>query len=252
MSSSHGSFVWYELMTSDPKAAEAFYRRVIGWDGEKIALPHLSYTMFTSTEAPTGSTAQADATARPGWLGYVAVDDVDVGAARAIDTGGAVRRQPTDIPDAGRFAVISDPQGGTLALFKPLPDGRVTPMPLKSLGSVGWHELHAGDRVAALAFYSGLFGWTKGRSLDMGEMGIYQMFDHGAEAIGGMMTKPSTIPSPFWLFYFNVEAIQPAITRVGEAGGQILNGPHQVPGGSWIVQGLDPQGGLFALVEPAG
>lgn len=249
MSSSHGSFVWYELMTSDPRGAEDFYRRVVGRGDCPADGSHLSYTMFTTADVASGSLAPLSTTgARPGWLAYVEVDDVDAGAAHAARSGGVIRRSPTDIPNIGRFAVVSDPQGGTVALFKPLPSESEIRPPTSSV-SVGWHELHAANRDEALTFYAGLFGWTKGRALDMGDMGIYQLFDHDGASIGGMMTKPATVPGPFWLFYFNVKAIQPAITRVRQAGGEILNGPHQVPGGSWIVQCLDPQGGLFALVE---
>jgi len=63
-----------------------------------------------------------------------------------------------------------------------------------------------------------------------------------------MMTKPEAMPVPFWNYYFNVEAINAAAERVTGAGGQIINGPHQVPGGGWIVQGLDPQGAMFSLL----
>jgi predicted enzyme related to lactoylglutathione lyase len=81
-------------------------------------------------------------------------------------------------------------------------------------------------------------------------MGTYQLFAAGGEPIGGMMNKPDQIPSPVWLFYFNVAEIEAAASRVGEHGGQVLMGPHQVPGGSWIAQCMDPQGAMFALVAP--
>ena len=68
------------------------------------------------------------------------------------------------------------------------------------------------------------------------------------ETFGGMMTKTEDTPKPFWLYYFNVDGIDAAVLRVQKGGGQVLNGPMQVPGGSWIVQCLDPQGGMFALV----
>lgn len=64
------------------------------------------------------------------------------------------------------------------------------------------------------------------------------------------MTKPANVPTPAWLFYFNVAAIDAAAERVRSGGGQIINGPMEVPGGSWIVQCLDPQGAMFALVAP--
>jgi predicted enzyme related to lactoylglutathione lyase len=250
MSRSHGSFVWFELMTSDPHEAESFYHKVIGpGPAARRAPPPVSYTRFAGADGGEGGRpAPAGGAARPGWLGYVAVDDVDVGAGRAIEAGGLVRRNATDIPGVGRFAVISDPQGGTLALFKPLPRRQAIHALDEAQPSIGWHELHTADRDAALRFYAHLFGWTKGEPVDLGDMGIYQMFVHDSAAIGGMITQQPTVPAPFWLFYFAVESISAAMTRVRDAGGQVVNGPHQVPGGSWVAHGLDPQGGLFALV----
>ena len=115
-------------------------------------------------------------------------------------------------------------------------------------GHVGWRELHAGDGPAAFDFYARLFGWTKDEAMDMGPMGVYQLFAAGGQAIGGMMTKTAETPAPYWLYYFNVEAVDAAIARVKAAGGQLLNGPMQVPGGSWIAQCMDPQGAMFAVV----
>jgi uncharacterized protein len=84
----------------------------------------------------------------------------------------------------------------------------------------------------------------------MGPVGVYQTFAiHGAQA-GGMMTKTPQTPAPFWLYYFNVEAADSAMARVKDGGGQIVFGPQQVPGGSWILQCLDPQGAMFAMVGP--
>jgi uncharacterized protein len=86
--------------------------------------------------------------------------------------------------------------------------------------------------------------------MDMGPMGIYQMFAFGGEAIGGMMTKPPSMPAPCWMYYFNVDGIDAAKARVETGGGAILNGPMEVPGGHWIVQCRDPQGAMFCLVAP--
>jgi predicted enzyme related to lactoylglutathione lyase len=58
------------------------------------------------------------------------------------------------------------------------------------------------------------------------------------------------VPVPFWLYYVNIVGIDAATERVRAAGGQILNGPMEVPGGSWIVQCSDPQTAMFALVGP--
>jgi predicted enzyme related to lactoylglutathione lyase len=84
--------------------------------------------------------------------------------------------------------------------------------------------------------------------MDMGAMGTYQLFAAGGEAIGGIMTKPPQMPSPAWLFYFIVPDIDSAAARVTAGGGQVLQGPVQVPGGGWIVHCMDPQRAMFALV----
>ena len=34
-----GRPLWYELMTSDPKAAEAFYKTVVGWSSAPLSNP---------------------------------------------------------------------------------------------------------------------------------------------------------------------------------------------------------------------
>jgi len=84
-------------------------------------------------------------------------------------------------------------------------------------------------------------------------MGVYQMFGPAGSdgaSIGGIMTKTAETPHPHWLYYVNVEAIDAAAARVASAGGRVVNGPMEVPGGSWIINGIDPQGALFALVAP--
>jgi predicted enzyme related to lactoylglutathione lyase len=258
MSSSQGKFVWYELMTTDTAAAEVFYIGVIGWSAADAGMPDKPYTIFSAGETQVAGLmalpeSAASAGARPGWIGYVAVNDVDANAAKAARAGGIVRYAPDDIPGVGRFAVIADPQGAVFALFKGLceePPGQ--PATQGVPGHSGWRELHAADREAAFGFYSGLFGWTKADQMDMGAMGIYQMFACDGETLGGMMTKPEAGPPPFWIYYFHVESIVAAAERVRANGGQVFNGPMEVPGEMWIIQCLDPQGAMFALVGPHG
>jgi predicted enzyme related to lactoylglutathione lyase len=86
----------------------------------------------------------------------------------------------------------------------------------------------------------------------MGAMGIYQLFSIGGSTIGGMFNKLAVVPATFWLYYFNVGDFDVAVARVKAGGGEIANGPMEVPGGSWIVQAKDPQGAMFALVGRRG
>jgi hypothetical protein len=118
----------------------------------------------------------------------------------------------------------------------------------KGPGFVAWRELMAGDLEKAWAFYSALLGWTKDTDHDMGPMGPYRLFKTGGENnAGGMMTKPESLPASFWTFYFSVDGVRAAADRLAAAGGKVINGPMQVPGGDWVVQGTDPQGAMFSL-----
>lgn len=255
MAFSHGSHVWYELMTTDPRAAERFYASVVGWTAKDAGMPGMDYTLLSVGEAQiAGLMAQPEEVrasgAPPAWLGYILVDDVDARAAEISKKGGKVHRQPADIPGVGRFAVVADPHGAVFCLFKGMgepPAHRPAP---GTPGTAGWHELMAGNGEEAFAFYSGIFGWTKADAIDIGPMGVYQIFAVDGVPTGGIMTKPEQVPVPHWGYYFNVEAIDAAVDRIDAGGGKVINGPMEVPGGSWIVQGFDPQGGYFCLVAP--
>jgi predicted enzyme related to lactoylglutathione lyase len=246
-----GDFVWYELMTGDPVAAAEFYAAVVGWTMKDAGMPGMTYTLAQVGERQVAGLmgTPPDAGAAPSqWFGYVAVADVDTAAKAVGAAGGNAHRPPADIPGVGRFAVVADPMGAVFMLFQgegtPAPD-----LPFMTPGSIGWHELHTGDHGAAFAFYGGLFGWAKGEGIDIGPMGLYQLFaTSGGNPVGGMVTNP--LSPPHWLFYFAVDAIDAGAERIRRAGGTVVHGPHAVPGGAWIVMATDPQGAGFALVAP--
>ena len=102
----------------------------------------------------------------------------------------------------------------------------------------------------AYDFYETMFGWEKGISVDMGPMGNYQLFTIKGVDAGGMFNSPAATAHPFWLFYFVVDDIEAAAERITHNGGTIAMGPHEVPGGGWIIQGNDPQGAWFAVTGP--
>ncbi len=255
MTSSSCDFVWYELVSSDGPAAEAFYQAVVGWTTQDAGMPGMRYALASVDNTQVGgimtlSAAAKAAGAQPGWCGYVAVPDVDADAARMVQRGGMVHSAPTDIPGVGRFAMVADPQGAVFALFKGLPAERPAPPPAGTPGTFGWHELHAVDVAAALALYAELFGWTATEAMDMGPMGVYQMFATGAAPVGGMMRSADDGTRAHWLYYIHVEQIDAAADRVRAHGGQVVNGPMEVPGNMWILQCTDPQGAQFALLGP--
>ena len=249
-------FIWYELLTKDVAAATTFYSSVVGWTIADSGMQGMEYRILHAGDTMVGGLTAIPAPAAemgmpPMWLGYVRVDDVDASIASILAAGGSVRMPAMDIPGVGRFATIADPLGAAIYIMKPeLEQGESTAFARRQTGHIGWNELHTSDWPAALSFYGAQFGWGKSSEMDMGPMGTYLLFHTGgADAAGGMANIPG-IARPYWLFYFVVEDIDAAIARVSASGGQVTVGPHQVPTGDWIVQGVDPQGAKFALVGP--
>ncbi len=252
-----GSFVWHELRTTDSKGATDFYTHVVGWQAKSSGDPGgVPYTILATEDLGTAGLMQLtpemiSGGMKPAWIGFIGVDDVDRFAKRVEEAGGKLHCPPQDIPGIGRFVSVEDPQGAAFLLFKGSLDYAPPRPPSGSPGTVGWNELSANDGESAWPFYSKLFGWVEETTLDMGPMGTYRIFNNGGAGIGAMMTRdPKNSPVPFWLYYFNVEDIDAAVTRIKEKNGQVIMGPHQVPGDLWTVLGNDPQGALFSLVGP--
>lgn len=254
MSATTGHFVWYELMTPDPGAAEAFYRTLFGWSAADAGMEGFRYTLISAGDRQIGgmlATLPHLQGVPPHWTGYICVDDVDAYADRVAGKGGAVHRAPEDIPNVGRFAVVADPDGAVFVLFAPSrPAQPPEAAPCMTPGAFVWHELSAGPPDRALGFYAELFGWTATEAMDMGPLGTYQIFAIGGVPSGGMLRKPDAVPVPNWLFYVSVASIEPAMDRARQAGGTVLHGPTEVPGGNWIAIMQDPQGAVIGMVGP--
>ncbi len=247
-----GQFVWFDLQTTDPKGAKAFYSEILGW--KTSPSEQSGYEMWVAQETSVGGLMALPEEARkagapPFWLTYVSTKDVDATANKARQLGGRVLEPPKDIPKVGRFAVLSDPQGAAFALFTPFNESD-TPPGRDKLGHFGWNELNTTDWKAAWTFYSELFGWKPTQSMDMGaDLGEYFMFGPDPKtSIGGMSNAAHMMKAPpHWLPYVNVRNIDEAVQRIPQKGGQVLNGPMEVPGGDRIAQCMDPQGGMFAV-----
>lgn len=245
-----GRFVWYELLTANPKAAQTFYGSVVGWGTTPWEGPQ-PYTMWTAGGKPVGGLMPLPAGAgMPShWFAHIATPDVDATAAQAESLGGRVIEAPRDIPTVGRFAILADPHGAVFSAFRPQagadPGDREPGM-----GEFSWHELMTTDYEAAFAFYQALFGWERVAAHDMGPMGVYFIFGRNGAEVGGMFNKPPAVQGPpNWLQYVRVPDVDEAARRVTAGGGSIVHGPADVPGGDRILQALDPQGAPFAVHE---
>ena len=246
-----GRPLWYELMTTDMKAAEAFYKAVIGWSSKPFEGSPQPYTLFhRSGDVPVGGlmTTPEGMNAPPFWAMYVGVPKLEDAAAHIKRLGGKEVSPVIDIPSVGRMQMMSDPQGAAFYIFQPASADQ-TPEGAPEIGEASWHELMTTDAPAAMRFYKEVFGWQPSEAMDMGEMGTYQMFNRPHGMIGGMMNKPPEMANvpPNWQIYFRVPDINAAVERVKANGGRILNGPMEVPGGDWVVNAMDPQGAAFSL-----
>ena len=261
MPNPHGSFIWYELLTKDAKAAKTFYDAVVGWNIDAEPAPGgMDYRMINAPDSAAGGVMQLNDDmlangAKPVWLGYIGVDDVDASVAKVVAAGGKVHLPAFDIPDVGRLAMVADPQGNPLYLMDPIPpegqpDAVSDVFSVDGEQRVGWNELTTPDPDTARAYYGELFGWTSDEFMPMGELGEYRFFQHHGVPIGAVC-RPGPGGSQAWRYYFRVPSISKAVAAVSAGGGQVTMGPHEVPGGDQIIIGNDPQGAEFALVGKA-
>ncbi|HEU0099308.1 MAG TPA: VOC family protein [Allosphingosinicella sp.] len=250
----HGSFIWYELLTPDPEASAAFYGEVLGWTAAGAGQPGIDYRIFSADDGPVAGHMKlpdgaGSAGMRPGWLGYIGVDDVDASLAAIEAAGGTVHMPAMDLDGVGRIALAADPQGVPFYVMRGESDEASRSFDWKKAGHCSWNELSTPDQAAALDFYTARFGWEKGEAMPMGEMGEYQFIEHGGGMIGAVMTNPPGQPAG-WKFAFGVRDIDEAAARIRGAGGAVHHGPVEVPGGDRVVMASDPQGIPFMAVGP--
>jgi predicted enzyme related to lactoylglutathione lyase len=249
-----GCFLWYDLLSKDTKEASVFYTQVIGWTAQPF---EQGYTLFSGSQGGVGGTIDMPEHARntgtpPHWTANVCVADVDATVADVRKLGGRVLVEPNDFPKVGRLAVIADPQGASINLFKPQDPQGMTLHDSKRPGEFTWSELVSSEHESAFAFYAKLFGWERTRDFDLGAMGKYLIYGLDGKDLGGMFTKPKDMPAPpHWLYYIETSGLNDTIDRATSKGARVLNGPEEVPGGARIAQLMDPQGAVFGLHEAA-
>ena len=256
-----GAFIWYELMTTDADGAKAFYDKVVGWDIGQGEAAYQGYRMinrkdggFAGGVMPLTAEMQEHG-ARPTWLGYLYVPDVDQAVGKIETLGGKALMPAMDIPNVGRIAMVADPQGIPFYVMKPIPpendpNAQSDVFSTTAEQRVGWNELMTSDPAAARNFYGELLGWTSDDFMPMGENGEYRFWARQGQTIGAVCGEMGSGNSK-WRFYIRVPSISAAIEAVKAGGGTVSVGPHEVPGGDHIIIGNDPQGAEFALVGKA-
>ena len=234
-----GTFSWAELATSDADAAKAFYTQLFGWvyDDNPIGDGQV-YTMASRDGGTVAALFGSDQP--PHWNCYVTVASADDAAAKAAESGATVVAEPFDVMDVGRMAVIADPQGAALCLWEARSNIGATLV--NTTGSMTWNDLITPDPEASSTFYGDLFGW---RTQEMEGGPGYRVIFNGERGNGGMMPSAGSMP-PNWMPYFGHDDVDRLVGEVGGLGGQVFNGPMQLPTGRIAVFG-DPQGAAFAV-----
>ncbi|MBE0587632.1 MAG: VOC family protein [Hydrogenophaga sp.] len=252
MSNRQGDFIWYELLTTDADAAQRFYGAVVGWKASDSGQPGMDYRILDAGDGPAGGLMQLNEQmpgATPVWLGYVGVADVDAAVADWTAAGGSVQMPAMDIPNVGRMAMLADPDGVPLYVMRGAVDEVSTAFRVADARHVRWNEIAVKDDKASLAFYQERFGWTAVEKMPMGELGDYHLLAANGVNIGALMRSPAG-HAPRWTYYIGVGDIDVAMAQIQAGGGQVLDGPHQIPGGEYSLHARDPQGAAFGLVGP--
>ncbi|MEO6580215.1 MAG: VOC family protein [Sphingomicrobium sp.] len=264
MANPEGSFIWYELMSPDPDASKVFYDAVVGWEvdsSSSVPGGAVDYRMIKRSDGGNAGgilkldQAMQDHGARPLWVGYVYVEDIDAKAAAIQADGGKILMPPHDAPGIGRFAMVTDPVGVPIYIMKPTPpegdeDKTSDVFSVDQPQHIRWNELATSDADGAIAFYTGHFGWSQEGEMDMGPMGKYRFLYASGVRIGAVMPKPPQLPVSLFTYFIGVDDIDRATKAVADGGGKILHGPIEIPGGEYSLSGMDPQGAAFGLVGP--
>jgi predicted enzyme related to lactoylglutathione lyase len=235
-----GKFVWHENYSGDPESTRAFYNQLLGWETEVWKPGEADYAMIKVGEQTHGGFATAKGGRPSYWLGSVVVEDVDDTVQKAEAAGGGIAEAPADIPEIGRFAIISDPQGAVLSVYAPAGEA---PNPE---GTFVWDELHTSDPDAAVDFYGEVFGWTA-QTMEMGEGGTYTLFKRAGDVdVAGATRAPEGAPSA-WVPYLATEEVDGTAARAKELGATVIQEPTDIPGMGRFAIVQDPGGAILGL-----
>jgi predicted enzyme related to lactoylglutathione lyase len=249
MSYQHGRFTWFECHSSDLERSRVFHSELLGWAIEPMEMADGStYELIRSGSTGIGglTTLTPEQGKRSFWLSYLSVANVDETAKRIASAGGATLRKGFDIRGVGRIAVVRDPQGAVLALFK----GETgDPEPAEGPGSWWWNELWTSNDRDALAFYKSVFGYTHD-SIEMEDGGIYHVLMQGELPRAGLMKSPSAEIPPNWLPYVRVEDCDRISARATTLKGKVLWPPNDIPHVGRATVLADPTGATLAAIAP--
>ena len=252
-----GRFSWAEVATPDAGGATAFYTGLLGLaagdaqvgEGDPYTILNKDGKDVCGLYGMSAQDMQNISGGRAVWRAYFTVGDADQALKRVGDLGGTVIHEPIAIGTDGRAAVAQDPAGAVFSMWEPRDHHGA--QVLGEPGALTWAELYTRDTGAASSFYGGLFGWTSSTvpSPAGGEYTLFQLDGQEAAGMLGIREEWGAMP-PHWAVYFDVVDLDDARTRAGDLGGGEVMPPVQVEGVGRFAFLHDPQGGVFAVIQP--
>lgn len=258
---------WIDTSQPDPDAARSFYGGLFGWEFEDAMPPGSPGKYFMARirggdVAAVGSIPEG-APAAAMWNSYIWVDNADETAAKARDAGGEVAMAPFDVLDAGRMAVLTDPEGATFCVWQP--QNHKGAKVVNEHGALNFNTLATRDPASAEAFYGAVFGW-KTLTIPAGVMWTLPGYgDHLEEKTPGLRTQMAQMGAPdgfidvvaalrpiaagdsetgHWGVTFGVDDVAAIAAKAHELGGEVVRGPVDAPWARLAVI-RDPQGATF-------
>lgn len=233
------AFIWYELLTTDPDAAAAFYGDVVGWTTRDAGQADMDYRLFSIAGTDAGGLMkQGEGMPPPVWLGYIGVDDVDATVAKVKDAGGEIHMPPADIPAVGRFAMVGDPQGAVFYVMRGASEEASGAFEPTADGHGAWNEV--------------------GLNVEDGEMGTLNLHIAGGGDVLIYPKRSDHTPASFTILNFPVDDIEKAVdelsargVRSERYGGDIETDERGIHrgGGPLIAWFRDPAGNILSVLE---
>jgi predicted enzyme related to lactoylglutathione lyase len=262
---------WVDTNQPDPKAAVDFYGKLFGWDFED-AMPAGSEGSYYIAKIRGGSVAAVGGTPpgappMPMWNTYVSVDSADETAARIREAGGTAM-DPFDVMDAGRMAIVADPEGAAFCVWQAMKTQGA--QIVNEHGSLNFNVLSTRDLNRAKTFYGAVFGWetlplpsgtmwtlpgygdhleqaTPGLRQNMEQMGAPKGFIDVVAAVNSIPANDSSTPAN-WGVTFAVDDADAIAKKAKKLGADIVAGPLDAP---WVRMAVikDPQGATFVASQ---
>ncbi len=245
-----GKFVWHDLLTNDLKSTSLFYEGLFGWSFSDTASKEKQVKTISRNGVPIANAIYLDPQNRKAsesqWLSYISVEDVDSALMVSKKNNGTIYKQPKDLPNRGRVAIVKDPEG---ALFAILTTSGGDP-PDQGFIQNHWmgSELWSTNPDASLTFYRLLVGYEQ-RLVDVGAGTKYRFLIKNGKTRGGIVKIPWDDIKPNWLPYIAVEDVMAIVAKAEKLGGKVLVEPDKKVREGLLAIIADPSGAVFAVQQ---